>query len=281
MSVFPESLRTVRSSASKSKQIESLQMKLYPEVTTFEGPSVDRKPANVLRWVERAMWTGLAITAVVLLLLIGLLALSLFAEDVEVPSSRDYNAELQRKRLLRVKNTRDPKLCSTFKFPCDANNATNTTEDLKKNGQHRNGDVIFDEVDKWLERGSDAQRTAALHRLRDNMSALCARSWQCKLRLATAQYFDAIAFSDRNPNSQREYRAALDVANATATAAWQLSHDRLHRLLTLFAVIEGTIASSSSVATYSEKLNIGIRTFVMHICPMIFLSLFLSNTILY
>ena len=108
-------------------------------------------------------------------------------------------------------------------------------------------------MDMWLERGSDAQGTAALHRLSANMSALCARSWQCKLRLATAQYFDAVAFSDRNPNSPHDYRAALDVANATAMAAWRLAPDRPHRLLTLFAVIEGTMASSSSYATDSEK----------------------------
>ena len=56
------------------EQIESIPMLIEREVRAVAVPPVDRRPANVLRCFERVMWTGPAITAVVLLLLIGLLA---------------------------------------------------------------------------------------------------------------------------------------------------------------------------------------------------------------
>ena len=264
--------------SNESAQIESVTMLMDREMRTVAVPQSYPKPSAGLRCAACTFWSGLVIIAVILIFLIGLLAWSLFAEGVEAPPSRDYSADIQ--RLFEETNTRAPQRRRTTQFTRHANNKTYVIENPQNEKLQKNNNEIFDEVDMWLERGSDAQKTAVLHRLRVNMSALCARSWQCKLRLAIAQYFDAIAFSDRNPNSPRDYRAALDVANATATAAWRLAPDRPHRLLTMFAVIDGTMASSSSYATDSEKLDIGIRTFVWHqnICLMIFFSC--ANTVL-
>ena len=105
------------------EQIESIPMLMEREVRAVAVLPVDRRPANVLRWVERAMWTGLAIIAVVLILLIGLLAWSLFAEGIEAPPSRDYSADIQ--RLFRATNTCAPHRRRTNQFTRHANNKTN------------------------------------------------------------------------------------------------------------------------------------------------------------
>ena len=257
--------------SNESAQIESVTMLMDRELRAVAVPQSYPKPSAGLRCAACTFWSGLVITAVILILMIGLLALGWHLMESEI-TSIDYIDELKSSRLkLRGRypqTTHKPNREMNRIEGLQRNGAvllddvdSNYTAELKSypsgrrgrypqttrkpnremdttEGPQRNSPGIFDEVDKWLERGSDAQRSAALHRLRVNMSSLCARSWQCKLRLAIAQYFEAVAFSDRNPNSPREYRAALDVANATATAAWRLAPDRPHRLLTMFAVIE-------------------------------------------